>query len=64
MCLLGQKFLNENVQNVTLVDIGGASTEIIDGTIVDNKVEGSYINSFKTGVVKLRDLQSIKKIKL
>ena len=64
LCLLGQRFLNENMKRVILVDIGGASTEIIDGEVLGNRVVSKYINSFKTGVVKLKDLHSVEKVKL
>ena len=63
LCLLGQKFLNTALSELTLVDIGGASTEVICGELSDNFVKERYINSFKTGVVKLKDLGSIDEVK-
>jgi len=56
LCMLGQKMLYSNLTNGVIVDIGGSSTEVLDSRFNDGNIEPSFINSFKVGVVKLRDL--------
>jgi exopolyphosphatase/guanosine-5'-triphosphate,3'-diphosphate pyrophosphatase len=55
LCLLGQKMLGASISHGILVDIGGASTEIIDAKIENTIVEETFIKSFKIGVVKLKE---------
>ena len=53
LCLRGQEFLGLNLTEATLVDIGGASTEVISKNFIQNKL--FFSKSYKIGVVKLRE---------
>lgn len=55
LCLLGQRMLGASISGGVLVDIGGASTEVIDGKIENNNIHEQFIKSFKIGVVKLKE---------
>ena len=53
LCLRGQELLGLKLTEATLVDIGGASTEVISKNFIENRL--NFTKSYKIGVVKLRE---------
>lgn len=58
LCLLAQKMLYSQINEGVLVDIGGSSTEVIEGSLSGKSIQPSFVESFKLGVVKLKDLSN------
>ena len=54
-CVARSENVGGSISEGVLVDIGGASTEVIDGKIEANAVREQFIKSFKIGVVKLKE---------
>ena len=48
--------LYSQISGGVLVDIGGSSTEVIEARSSGTDIESSFVESFKLGVVKLKDL--------